>query len=66
MKAHEARFEMAPPTPFSGAGAFLKSGRRGRGEDVGSAERARILAFCRDGLRGSPYPAARFYPELAG
>jgi hypothetical protein len=66
MKAHEERFEMAPPTPFSAAGSFLKSGSRDRGRDVGAAERERILAFCRERLRGAAYPAARFYPELAG
>jgi len=66
MKAHEERFEMAPPTPFPAAGSFLKSGRRDRGRDVGPAERERILAFCRERLRGAAYPAARYYPELAG
>lgn len=66
MKAHEDRFEMAPPTPFGSEGAFLKSGRRDRGRDVGAAERERILAFCRERLRGAAYPAARYYPELRG
>jgi hypothetical protein len=66
MKAHENRFEMAPPTPFEVGGSFLKSGRGDRGEDVGPAERERILAFCRERLRGAAYPAARFYPQLGG
>ncbi len=66
MKRHEERFEMSPPTPFSvfGETRFLRSGSRERERDVGPAERARILAFCRERLRGAAYPAARFYPEL--
>jgi Sulfotransferase domain len=65
MKAHEDRFEMAPPTPFSAEGSFLKSGRADRGRDISPAERERIVTFCRERLRGSPYPVERFYPELA-
>jgi hypothetical protein len=67
MKRHEERFEMAPPTPFSVAGEarFLRSGSRERERDVGPAERERILAFCRERLRGAAYPAARYYPDLA-
>jgi hypothetical protein len=67
MKRHEERFEMAPPTPFSvgGEASFLRSGRRDREHALGPAERERILAFCRERLRGAAYPAARFYPELA-
>jgi hypothetical protein len=65
MKAHEERFEMAPPTPFSSPqDSFLKSGRSDRHADVGPAESTRILAFCRERLRGSPYPAGRHYPDL--
>ena len=65
MKAHEERFEMAPPTPFSDPQvSFLKSGRSDRHTDVGPGERARVLAFCRERLRGSPYPAGRYYPDL--
>ena len=67
MKRYEERFEMSPPTPFSvwGEGQFLRSGSRDRDRDVGAAERERILAFCRERLRGAAYPAARFYPDLA-
>jgi hypothetical protein len=65
MKVHEERFTMAPPTPFQGGGSFLRSGRADRHADVGAAERERILAFCRERLRGAAYPAARFYPDLA-
>jgi len=67
MKRHEELFEMSPPTPFSAGGDthFLRSGSRERDRDVGAAERERILAFCRERLRGVAYPAARFYPELA-
>lgn len=65
MKAHEERFEMAPPSPFSGPeSSSLKSGRGDRHSDVGAAERARILAFCRERLAGSPYPAGRWYADL--
>lgn len=68
MKRHEERFEMSPPTPFSvqGETAFLRSGDRERERDVAAAERERILAFCRERLRGAAYPAAKFYPDLAG
>jgi hypothetical protein len=65
MKAREEVFEMHPPSPFSEGGAFLRSGSRQRHQDVGSAESERILAFCRERLRGATYPAARFYPDLA-
>ncbi|RMD85419.1 MAG: sulfotransferase domain-containing protein [Candidatus Dadabacteria bacterium] len=65
MKAHEEAFEMSPPTPFSVAGDFMKSGRRDRYRDASPAERRRIIEYCRAELAGSSYPAARFYPELA-
>jgi Sulfotransferase domain len=66
MKRHEERFEMAPPTPFSvlGEATFLRSGGRERERDASAAERQRILAFCRERLRGAAYPAARDYPDL--
>lgn len=67
MREHEERFEMMPPTASSvrGRGRFLKSGRGDRKDDVVAGDRARIVAFCRERLRGAAYPAARFYPELA-
>jgi hypothetical protein len=65
MKAHEDVFEMAPPSPFSAGGAFLKSGSRTRERDRADTERQRILAFCRERLADSAYPAERFYPELS-
>jgi uncharacterized glyoxalase superfamily protein PhnB len=54
MKRQEERFEMSPPTPFSvgGDARFLRSGSRERERDVEDAERERILAFCRERLRG--------------
>lgn len=66
MKRHEERFEMSPPTPFSvlGEASFLHSAGRARDCDVSGAERERILAFCRERLRGAVYPAARDYPDL--
>jgi hypothetical protein len=67
MKAHEDVFEMAPPTMFSVAGGeFMASGKEKRHEDVTPAARDRILEYCRHGLNGGHYPAARFYPELSG
>ena len=65
MKTHEDRFTMAPPQPFQRDGSFMPSGRGDRHADVGPAERERILAFCRERLRGAAYPVARFYPDLA-
>jgi hypothetical protein len=64
----EQLFEMSPPTPFSVGGEthFLRSGSRERERDAGPAERERILASCRDRLRGAAYPAATFSPDLAG
>jgi len=66
MRRHEERFEMSPPTPFSVRGevSFLRSGSAERDRDVGPAERERILAFCRERLRGAAYPAERFYADL--
>lgn len=67
MKAHEEFFEMAPPTMFSVAGGqFMASGKEERHEDVTPAVRERILAYCRETLAGSAYPAGRFYPDLMG
>jgi hypothetical protein len=65
MKRHEERFTMSPPTPFQEGGSFLRSGRADRHGDADAGERERILAFCRERLRGAAYPAARFYPDLA-
>jgi len=65
MKANEELFEMAPPTPLQAEdGRFLHSARSARDAAVGPAERERIVAWCRDQLRGTSYPAARFYPDL--
>lgn len=67
MKAHEEFFEMAPPTMFSVAGGqFMASGKEKRHENVTPAVRERILAYCREALMGSGYPAGRFYPDLMG
>ena len=65
MTTYEERFTMSPPTAFQGGGSFLATGRADRHGDVGSSERERILAFCRERLHGAAYPAARFYPDLA-
>jgi hypothetical protein len=65
MKANEEVFEMSIPTPLMDAdGAFLHSARTDRNSALSPADRARILAFCREGLRGTSYPASRFYPDL--
>lgn len=64
MKAYEERFSMAPPSPFGDTGDFMPSGRADRHTDVMLPERARIIAFCRERLRGSSYPIARFYPDI--
>ena len=65
MKANEEVFEMSPPTPFSGAAVYLKSGKKSRDKDVEEQKRQRILAFCRERLASGTYPAAKFYPDLA-
>ncbi len=68
MKAHESSFEMAPPTMFSvDRGRFMRGTESDAGErerDVPPDVRERILAYCREGLRASTYPAARFYSDL--
>lgn len=67
MKRHEEYFEMAPPTMFSvDGGEFLASGKAARHEDVTPDVRARIQDYCRTALRDSPYPVARFYPDVTG
>jgi hypothetical protein len=67
MKEHEEYFEMSPPSFFSMAsGSYFASGRADRDQDTGSAERERILAYCREELAGSRYPLDRFYPDVAG
>jgi hypothetical protein len=64
MKAHEERFEMAPPSLLTGAGSYLPSGSRARERELDEVSRQRILAYCRERLAARAYPAARFYPEL--
>lgn len=64
MKENEEVFEMAPPSPLASTGSFLASGSREREKQGCDAERDRILAFCRERLRGASYPAERFYPDL--
>jgi hypothetical protein len=65
MKANEELFEMAPPTPLQADDTrFLHSARTAGDAGVGPAERERILTWCRDQLRATSYPAARFYPDL--
>jgi hypothetical protein len=67
MKEHEESFEMTAPTYFSMAsGSYFASGRADRDQDVGPAERDRIIAFCRERLAGSRYPLEQFYPDVAG
>ncbi|MGH7766074.1 MAG: sulfotransferase domain-containing protein [Candidatus Binatia bacterium] len=66
MKDNEELFEMAPPNMFSVLGGkFLASGKENRHDDVTPAVRRRILDYCRESLRGTDYPACRFYAELA-
>jgi hypothetical protein len=65
MKDNEELFEMAPPNMFSVAGGkFLASGKESRHEDVTEHLRRRILDYCKGALRGSDYPASRFYRDL--
>ena len=65
MKDNEELFEMSPPNMFSVAGGrFMASGKKSRDENVPLTVRQRILEYCREALRGSEYPAHRFYPEL--
>ena len=68
MKAREEVFEMAPPTIFSELDprGFLQSGSRSRENELGEADRRRILAFCRERLVGAAYPVERFYPDVSG
>lgn len=65
MKTHEAVFEMAPPTMFSAAGGeFMVSGKSSRHDDLPAATRQRIVAYCRESLRGTPYGLHTTYPDL--
>jgi aryl sulfotransferase len=66
MKEHEELFEMAAPTMFSvTGGAYLKSGKETRHEDVTQAIRDRILDYCRRAIGDEGYPAERFYRDLS-
>jgi len=67
MRAREEVFEMAPPSLFSELDSrrFLQSGSRSRENELGEADRRRILTFCRERLAGSSYPVERFYPDVA-
>lgn len=66
MKEHEELFEMAAPTMFSVAGgAYLKSGKETRHEDVTPAIRDQILDYCRRAIGDEGYPAGRFYRDLS-
>jgi len=66
MRDREDWFEMSPPTMFSVTGGrFMASGKAARHDDVGPEVRERIVAWCREALRGREYPAARYYPDLA-
>lgn len=66
MKAHEAVFEMTPPTMFSAAGGgFMASGKAARHDDIPAAMRERIVAYCRESLRGTAYGAHTPYADLA-
>ncbi|MEO5700786.1 MAG: sulfotransferase domain-containing protein [Casimicrobiaceae bacterium] len=66
MTLHEEFFEMARPTMFSvRGGRFLRTGQANRDAGLPEPVRARIRAFCWQGLRSGSYPIARFYPDLA-
>ncbi len=66
MKEREEWFEMSPPTMFSVDSTLFASGSVRRDAGAEPEVRDRILAFCRERLAGSGYPAERFYPELGG
>lgn len=65
MKKNEELFEMSPPNLFSVSGTYFKSGKADRYKDVPEPDRQRIIAYCKQRLAGTSYPAARFYPDLA-
>lgn len=67
MKENEEHFEMTPPSLMqsdSGLSHF-QSGKKDRADALDDADRDRINAFCRERLKDSPYPLARFYPDVA-
>ena len=64
MKEHEERFSMSPPTLFAPDGEFLKKGTKRKNTDEGGGERERIMAYCRERLRGGEYAKDYFYPDL--
>jgi hypothetical protein len=65
MKEHEDLFEMCPPNMFSVSGTYFKSGQTDRHKDIEVEHAQKILAFCREKLRGRAYPGEKFYAELA-
>jgi len=66
MKENEELFEMSPPSLLQNDSglSFFQSGKKDRAGILGDADRERIAAFCRERLAGSPYPLARFYPDV--
>lgn len=65
MKQHEDQFEMMPPSLLATDDTFFKSGSLQRHESVAPADKARILAFCREKLSGTDYPFTQFYAGAA-
>jgi hypothetical protein len=55
---------MLPPSLFAADGDFLKKGTKRKDTDEGGGERERIVAYCREWLRGGEYGKDRFYPDL--
>ena len=65
MRDHEELFEMSPPNLFSVNGTYFKSGRINRHESVPETDKRCILNYCKENLASS-YPAAEYYPDIAG
>jgi len=65
MREHAEAFEMYPPHVLQSRGAFFVSGKADRHRDVPEAVARRIVAWCRSELRGTDFPLARYYPDVA-
>jgi hypothetical protein len=65
MQRYQDMFEMHPPHLLQANAELFVRGTADRHLDVPEQDRERILAWCDRELRGSAFPVARSYPDVA-
>jgi hypothetical protein len=65
MQEHQEAFEMHPPHLYAPDAELYKQGSADRHLDVPEEARRRVAAWCAAAMRGSAYPLARHYPDVA-